>query len=1138
MMLTSYFRKLFSTLKRKDKAEEKKLKSKKTSCFFDNLIENTDALKELYSASFASDNDEDSLNVNSSNLDTVNSEIYPNLARTIKNYLESETNKNSIIGLTGQWGSGKTSFCKYLEFVLCHEEHLDEKIKENNKSKFIFFLFDLWMHQKDNLRKSLLSELTSFLIKKSKEDKCGEFLEYKKANESSFRDFLSWLKLKHVGTMKNYSVSSVTKYLTFAFVLFIFCQSVQFIFKLNEIFNFFPHYASSKINVYPPFLLLIEFSAILVYCFLFVLLYNKLLIPIPKTLKNILSKFFTLKSFKYSEDSCNNDLSSSDFQYWIKSIYTDLKEGINLVLVLDNLDRLPSDLIKDLFSTIHDVFFSLNEHNILSDNKKIHILIPFEYTSLCSAFLSNKNNLKEQAHYGEVNKQEKQNINSHQDNNDENEDNVDSELHIDSVDLSEFRHVEDILDKTFSVIFYIPHFNPYSYRELFDSKLSLIIEDLLNKTKSFVSVKTSNPFNSVVLKKSIEFSQNLNNKKQEAFKNCWAIFEDGEDERNISVRSLLSYLREIAVILNINYKNFCFDKHIDFYNILLYVAFYSKCVPLFRKYSFSKVLEKIGNSWKNPKYGIVFIDVLGQVSSSAQQAHLYGYFESIYYQIPFNKASVGGYFYKILVEAIKDQNNELIEYKLNNRFFYKHAREVIDTLLEQVKSFDLVIDFLKNVNNGNISIFKYEEVSESEQKKIFHDVWRNVFFSIIQYMIKNAFSVILESKGYDFVKQIYLKYFSSNKIALFLLVTYLKYYIHRLLFFNSTTESVGPVVYCLKEFYNLDKEVSSYDLTVCDDCFCHLENNQDVNLVEFDKVIQRTKIIALNSNNSSDIALEQSLYSLHETVICLYDYLKINSVIRTLLEDQKLFDYFGELEYSVIFEYAYNKDSVVPVSVNWTVPVSLKSREFILKHVRYASYEDINLRNELFKVLRKNIPDDLFIQPSARSKYLINRYIYKFALLLAVYEHKNDDDFTIAQLCELYGFNNKKTTPHNIDKLSVFIQFLLVYFPLSLLAINGEVAAEIDKLSKDISETTRYDDVKEARFEFYSCFPSLLMVKDFIFNHEGTEIEASSHDYSDESIQFFIKVFLSNNERLIQECFEYLDKNPNGLDGKCKERLK
>lgn len=130
------------------------------------------------------------------------------------------------------------------------------------------------------------------------------------------------------------------------------------------------------------------------------------------------------------------------------------------------------------------------------------------------------------------------------------------------------------------------------------------------------------------------------------------------------------------------------------------------------------------------------------------------------------------------------------------------------------------------------------------------------------------------------------------------------------------------------------------------------------------------------------------------------------------------------------------------------------------------------------------------------------------------------------QLCELYGFNNKETIPHNIEKLLGYIQFLLLYFPLSSLAIKGKDAAEIDKLSKDINETTRYDDVKEARLEFYSCLYSLLMVKDFIFNHQGAEIEASSHDYSDKSIQFFIKVFLGNDEILIQECFEYLDKNP------------
>ena len=1128
------FSKIFSALKKKDNSEEIIFKHKEKSCFFDNLIENSDALKKIYSASLDSKNDEYCQDVNSSNEDTINSEVYPNLAITIKNYLESETNKNSIIGLTGQWGSGKTSFCKYLEFVLCRDGTLEKKIKENSKVKFIFFFFDLWMHQKDNLRKSLLSELTSFLIKKSKEGKWSNILEYKKANESSFSEVFSWLKIKHVGTKKNYSVSSVTKYLTCAFVIFFLFQFLSFIFKLNEIFNFYPYDASSEINVYPPFLLLIEFSVILFFCFIFVLLYNKLSISIPKSLKNFLSKLITFKSFKYSEDSCNNDLSSSDFQHWIKSIYSDLKEGTNLVLVLDNLDRLPSVLIKDLFSTIHDVFFFLNGQTLLSANKKIHILIPFEYASLCSAFISNENNISGQASCGEVNKQKKQNVSEHQDNNDKNGDNIDFESHIDSVDLSEFRHVEDILDKTFSVIFYIPHFNPYSYRMLFDQKLSLIIDEWLDKTKRFVSTKSFNHLNSSVLQKSFEFSNNFGNKKDDAKTNCWFIYKDGEDDRNLSVRSLLSYLREIAVIFSINYKNFCFDKNIDFKSVLLYVSFYSKNVPLFRKYSFSNVLKKIGNSWKNPKYGIVFIDVLGQVSSSDQKAHLYGYLESIYYQIPFNKASVGSYFYNILVEAIKDQNNDLIEYKLNNRFFYNHTREVIDSILEQVDSFGLVIDFLKNIIYGKINIFKYEEVSDSECNQILSELKRSIFFSIITYLPKFALSKILHTDGYNLVKEIFINNFPSNKVALLLLITNLKFYITRLIDGDLDGGSVISVVTCLREIYDIDQSVSQYGVTVCDSCLYEYDNNQDIALERFENVIKKSKLIALNSATSLNLS---NCYSFQETVISILNYSKINVVIRILLNDKSVLDYFETLNFPVIFEYAYKKDFKAALIADWTVPVSKKSREFILKHVRYASYDDINLRNELFILLQTSLPKDLFIQPSASSKYLINRYIYKFALLLSVYEHKNDD-FTIAQLCELYGFNNKKTTPHNIDKLSVFIQFLLVYFPLSLLAINGEAAAEIDKLSKDISETTRYDDVKEARFEFYSCFYSLLMVKDFIFKHLGNEIEAPSHDYSDESIQFFIKVFLSNNERLIQECFEYLDKNPNGLDGKWKERLK
>lgn len=54
-----------------------------------------------------------------------------------------------IIGIDGEWGSGKSNLVKLLE----------KKLESTHK----FFVYDVWGHQEDEQRKSILVELTEFI---------------------------------------------------------------------------------------------------------------------------------------------------------------------------------------------------------------------------------------------------------------------------------------------------------------------------------------------------------------------------------------------------------------------------------------------------------------------------------------------------------------------------------------------------------------------------------------------------------------------------------------------------------------------------------------------------------------------------------------------------------------------------------------------------------------------------------------------------------------------------------------------------------------------------------------------------------------------------------------------------------------
>ena len=76
--------------------------------------------------------------------------IADEIAKIINNDSEKrdkEKFKKKIIGLSGEWGSGKSNIVKMLE---------DECLKDD---KYLHYIYDAWAHQEDLNRRALLEEV-------------------------------------------------------------------------------------------------------------------------------------------------------------------------------------------------------------------------------------------------------------------------------------------------------------------------------------------------------------------------------------------------------------------------------------------------------------------------------------------------------------------------------------------------------------------------------------------------------------------------------------------------------------------------------------------------------------------------------------------------------------------------------------------------------------------------------------------------------------------------------------------------------------------------------------------------------------------------------------------------------------------
>lgn len=242
-----------------------------------------------------------------------------------------------VVGIDGGWGSGKSNLIGLLE-------------KELKKKDFVFFIYDTWGYQEDLQRRSILEALTEYLTEKA------EILEKEKWDR----------KLKNLLAKRRETVTESIPRLSIGLLV----SALALI--LTPILNV----ATERLNNW------IQFSIVsiplLVLILVFGLYWRK-----ERSLKKAFSKAFAIYQDKQIENITNETISESEptvreFRNWIKEISADL-DNKKLILVFDNMDRLPTDKVQQLWSSIH-LFFAETKY------KNITVIIPFDRQHIINAF--------------------------------------------------------------------------------------------------------------------------------------------------------------------------------------------------------------------------------------------------------------------------------------------------------------------------------------------------------------------------------------------------------------------------------------------------------------------------------------------------------------------------------------------------------------------------------------------------------------------------------------------------------------------------------------------------------------------------------------------------------------------------------
>ena len=336
------------------------------------------------------------------------------LAHSVCNYIklqdagdvDNDTSKKQektimprILGIEGSWGSGKSNVVNMIE-------------RELSKDGYFTFTYDAWGHQEDLQRRSILETLAINLINNGVLQGDVEIqMRNGKKHKASWKDQLSMLL-----SNKTTTIRKSTPRLTVAAYWGVFIVSLFAVCSLV---------ADQLISNFDDFKCLWWIDIIPIGAALFVGIRYWFK---DRSFENIFRMIDHTNSDTIDEEyTSSEEPSVSEFKNWMHAVSQYLGKSSNkykkLIIVFDNMDRLPSEKVMQLWSSIYTFFAGGEFENIWA-------VIPYDYMHLCQAI------------YGsEDEKSNKENV----------------------------ERVKQFISKTFPITFHVPQPVITDYRKLFST---------------------------------------------------------------------------------------------------------------------------------------------------------------------------------------------------------------------------------------------------------------------------------------------------------------------------------------------------------------------------------------------------------------------------------------------------------------------------------------------------------------------------------------------------------------------------------------------------------------------------------------------------------------------------------------------
>jgi len=307
---------------------------------------------------------------------------HESIANTLKELICNSENKgiiNPVIGLDGDWGSGKSNVISILE-------------KKLEREKYFIFTYDVWGHQEDLTRLSFLEEIIDWMLLKDNSiknrDKWIEkdkkiTAKYKRSNKQSFpkiKLMYFWLALIPLTNLiintisesivNNNAPMSYSQLKVMLLIVYLFSACISFVLNIRKLLKKNKREEKEKPNFKSKIKRLFDAISTALY-------------------------FFTGKEIetKVDEYVLEDEPSVKRFN----SIFNEFIEDVNgdgLIVVFDNMDRLSNkEKLMSIWSSIHTFFAEIkSEFKVWTiipyDKKNLSILVSEENKTLVNEFIN------------------------------------------------------------------------------------------------------------------------------------------------------------------------------------------------------------------------------------------------------------------------------------------------------------------------------------------------------------------------------------------------------------------------------------------------------------------------------------------------------------------------------------------------------------------------------------------------------------------------------------------------------------------------------------------------------------------------------------------------------------------------------